>query len=137
MLNTVTIMGRHCGTPELKHTPNGVAVTSFTLAVDRDYKSGENKQADFISCVAWRNTAEFICKYFDKGAMMAATGSLQTRSYTANDGSKRSVAEVLVDRVYFAGGRDKNATQGDSGNNAGVENTNDFEELELSDDLPF
>lgn len=99
MLNHITIMGRLTRDPEMRRTGSGVAVTSFTLAVDRDF--GE-KETDFIDCVAWRNTAEFVNNYFTKGRMAAVSGRLQIRSWTDKDGNKRKAAEVVADGVYFA-----------------------------------
>ena len=102
MLNVAVVMGRLVADPELRHTPSDVAVTSFTLAVDRSYvKSGTERQTDFIDIVAWRGTADFVCKYFRKGQMMAVHGSIQTRTYTDKDGNKRRSAEVVADNVYF------------------------------------
>lgn len=110
MLNRVILMGRLVSDPELKTTPSGVSVTSVRLAVDRSYaKSGEERKADFIDIVAWRNTAEFICKYFGKGALIAVEGQLQTRTYQAKDGTNRYVVEVVVDNVSFTGERRDNA----------------------------
>ena len=101
-MNSVNLLGRITADIELKTTQNGVSVTSFTLAVDRTYTpKGQDRQTDFIQCVAWRNTAEFITRYFHKGQRMAVQGELQQRSYTANDGSKRSVYEVVVDNAFF------------------------------------
>lgn len=101
-MNVVALMGRITATPELKTTPNGVSVTSFTLAVDRSYTpKGQERQTDFINCVAWRGTAEFITRHFRKGQRMAINGELQQRTYTANDGSKRNVFEVIVDGAFF------------------------------------
>ena len=102
MLNRIVLMGRLTRDPELRRTQNGTAVTSFTLAVDRDFKSqsGE-KETDFIDCVAWRNTAEFVSKYFTKGRLAVAEGRLQLRDWTDRDGNKRRSAEVVVDNVYF------------------------------------
>lgn len=101
-MNVVALMGRITATPELKTTPNGVSVTSFTLAVDRSYTpKGQERQTDFINCVAWRGTAEFITRHFRKGQRMAIKGELQQRTYTANDGSKRNVFEVIVDGAFF------------------------------------
>ena len=104
MLNLITIMGRFVRDPELRRTASGVAVTSFTLAVDRDFtgKDGGEKETDFIDCVAWRNTGEFVNKYFTKGRMAVASGRLQIRSWTDKDGNKRRNAEVNADSVYFA-----------------------------------
>lgn len=103
MLNHITIMGRFTRDPELRRTGSGVAVASFTLAVDRDFspKEGE-RETDFIDCVAWRNTGEFVSKHFHKGRMAVASGRLQIRSWTDKDGNKRRTAEVVADNVYFA-----------------------------------
>lgn len=101
-LNKVILAGRLTAAPELKQTPNGVSVLTFGLAVDRSYaKKGEEKQTDFIDCVAWRQTAEFIAKYFDKGSPLCIIGKLQKRSYDAKDGTKRYVTEVTVDEANF------------------------------------
>lgn len=101
-MNKVILIGRLTRDPEIKYTPNQIAVCGFSLAVDRNYKSeGGNVQADFINCVAWRNTAEFVSKYFAKGNKMAAEGSMQTRSYEDKDGNTRYITEVVVDRVEF------------------------------------
>ena len=102
-MNHIVIMGRFVRDPELRRTGNGVAVASFTLAVDRDYsgKDGE-KETDFIDCVAWRATGEFVSKYFGKGRMACVSGSLQLRDWTDKDGNKRRSAEVIADNVYFA-----------------------------------
>ena len=104
MLNVAVVMGRLVADPELRHTPSDVAVTSFTLAVDRSYvKSGTERQTDFIDIVAWRGTADFVCKYFRKGQMMAVHGSIQTRTYTDKDGNKRKAFEIVADDVNFCG----------------------------------
>ena len=103
MLNHITIMGRLTRDPELRRTGSGVAVTSFTLAVDRDYKGKDaEKETDFIDCVAWRNTGEFVGKYFTKGRMAVVSGKLQIRGWTDKEGNKRRTAEVLAENVYFA-----------------------------------
>ena len=119
MLNVAVVMGRLVADPELRHTPNDVAVTSFTLAVDRSYvKSGAERQFDFIDIVAWRNTAEFICKYFRKGQMMAVHGSIQTRTYTDSNGAKRKAFEIVADDVNFADSkRDNGGNTASYGNN--------------------
>lgn len=106
MLNNVTLMGRLVKDPELKTIGSGTSVVSFTIACDREYsgKDGE-KQTDFIDCTAWRNTAEFISKYFTKGRMIALTGKLQARTYEAKDGTNRKIMEVVVDTVNFCGDR--------------------------------
>lgn len=104
MLNHITVMGRFTRDPELRRTGSGIAVTSFTLAVDRDFsgKDGGEKEVDFIDCVAWRNTAEFVHSYFSKGRMAVASGRLQIRSWKDKDGNNRRTAEVVAENVYFA-----------------------------------
>ena len=102
-MNQVVLMGRLTRDPELRHTGTGTAVASFTLAVDRGYASRDSgeRQTDFIDIVAWRNTAEFVSKYFVKGQMAAVTGRLQIRDWTDKDGNKRRSAEVVADNIYF------------------------------------
>ena len=114
MLNRIILMGRLTRDPELRRTGSGTAVTSFSLAVDRDFKSqsGE-KETDFIDIVAWRNTAEFVSKYFTKGRMAVVEGRLQIRDWTDKDGGKRRSAEVVADNVYFGD------SQRDGGDNSG------------------
>ena len=103
MLNNVTLMGRLVADPELKTTQNGTSVVSLRLAVERNYApQGQERQADFIPCVAWRQTAEFIGRYFTKGRMIAVEGSLQSRNYEDKNGQKRTAYEVIVDQAYFA-----------------------------------
>lgn len=104
MINNVTLMGRMTANAELKTTPSGKSVTTFTMAVERDFKQNGERQTDFINIVAWGKTAEFITNYFSKGDMIAVTGSIQTRQYE-KDGSKRTVTEVLVDKASFCGGK--------------------------------
>lgn len=106
MLNRVILMGRLTRDPELRRTSSGTAVASFTLAVDRDFSrdSGE-REVDFIDCVAWRGSAEFVCKHFTKGQMAAVSGRLQIRNWTDQDGAKRRNAEVKTDEIYFAGSK--------------------------------
>lgn len=103
MLNRIILMGRLTRDPELRHTQNGNAVASFTLAVDRDYGSrdGQEKQTDFIDIVAWRGTAEFVSRYFSKGRMAVVEGRLQIRPWEDRDGNKRRNAEVVADNIYF------------------------------------
>ena len=103
MLNHITIMGRLTRDPELRRTGTGTAVASFTVAVDRDFGKSESgeKETDFIDCVAWRQTGEFISKYFTKGSMIVVSGRLQIRSWTDKDGNKRRTAEVVADNCYF------------------------------------
>ena len=113
MLNHIIIMGRLTRDPELRRTGTGVAVTSFTVAVDRDFGKNENgeKETDFIDCVAWRQTGEFVSKYFTKGRMAVVSGRLQIRGWTDKDGNKRRTAEVVADNVYFG---DSNKREGES-----------------------
>lgn len=103
MLNTITIQGRLTRDPELRRTGNGVAVTNFTVACERDFNEGGEKVTDFIECVAWRNTAEFASKYFSKGKQAVVKGRLQIRAYTDKSGNKRTAAEVVVESLYFCG----------------------------------
>lgn len=102
MLNRVILMGRLTADPELRKTASDLSVTSFTLAVDRNYGKGADRQTDFINCVAWRQTAEFISRYFSKGRLMAVEGSLQVRNYVDKNENKRQAVEVLVDQAFFA-----------------------------------
>lgn len=133
MLNKVILMGRLTKKPILEATPSGVSVTKFTLAVDRNYvKQGEERYADFISCVAWRGTAEFINKYFDKGQLMALVGSVQTRTWDDDEGKRHYVTEVVADEVSFAGGKVNTPSEA-----AASENKPDFEETDDDEDLPF
>ena len=113
MLNHITIMGRLTRDPELRRTGSGVAVASFTLAVDRDFGNRDNgeRETDFIDCVAWRQTGEFVSKYFTKGRMAVVSGRLQIRSWTDKDGNKRRTAEVVADNVYFGDSK----REGDNG----------------------
>ena len=114
MLNHITIMGRLVRDPELRRTGSGIAVASFTVAVDRDFGSrdGGEKETDFIDCVAWRQTGEFVSKYFTKGRMIVVSGRLQIRSWTDKDGNKRRTAEVVADNCYF--GDSKRDSEGGS-----------------------
>ena len=114
MLNHIVVMGRLTRDPELRRTGSGIAVASFTLAVDRDFspKDGGERETDFIDCVAWRQTGEFVSKYFTKGSMAVVSGRLQIRSWTDKDGNKRRTAEVVADNVYF--GESKRNSEGNS-----------------------
>ena len=116
MLNHITIMGRLTRDPELRRTGSGIAVASFTLAVDRDFGKNENgeKETDFIDCVAWRQTGEFVAKYFAKGRMAVVSGRLQIRPWTDKDGNKRRTAEVVADNVYFADSKREGESTGAS-----------------------
>ena len=122
MLNHIVIMGRLTRDPELRRTGSGIAVASFTIAVDRDFspKDGGEKETDFIDCVAWRQTGEFVSKYFTKGRMAVVSGRLQIRSWTDKDGNKRRTAEVVADNVYFGDSkRDDQGGSSYSGNSYG------------------
>jgi single-strand DNA-binding protein len=121
MLNRIILMGRLTRDPELRHTQSGTAVASFALAVDRDFKSRDSgeKAVDFIDIVAWRNTAEFVSKYFTKGRMAVVEGRLQLRDWTDRDGGKRRSAEVVADNVYFADSRRDSEGGGSYNSNSG------------------
>ena len=142
MLNCAVIMGRLTADPELRQTPSGVAVTRFTVAVDRSFvKAGEERKADFINVVAWRQTAEFVTRYFSKGSMIAIQGAIQTGSYE-KDGRKYNTFEIVADNVSFCG--DKNNGQcGNSSQNepqateSAFSNGVDFTAMADDDDLPF
>ena len=114
MLNHITIMGRLTRDPELRRTGSGIAVASFTVAVDRDFggRDGGERETDFIDCVAWRQTGEFVSKYFTKGSMIVVSGRLQIRGWTDKDGNKRRTAEVVADNVYF--GESKRSNEGNA-----------------------
>lgn len=145
-------MGRLVSDPELKTTTSGISVTSFRIAVDRSYvKAGAERQADFFDIVAWRNTAEFVCRNFGKGSLIAVDGQLQSRQYQAKDGTNRTVIEVVADNVSFTGERRDNSgmyanvprndyqtqavSQPAPSYSAGT--ADDFQEMPLDDDLPF
>ena len=119
MLNTITIAGRLVRNPELRRTASGKAVTSFTLACDRDFKNQQTgeKEVDFIECVAWGGTAEMVEKYFHTGQMAVATGRLQLRDWTDKNGQKRRTAEILVNSVYFCGSKESGAQASSGANN--------------------
>ena len=154
MLNVSTIMGRLTADPELKTTQNGVSVCAFTVAVDRDYVSqGQERQTDFIDVVAWRGTAEFICRYFSKGSMIAVSGALQSRNFEDKNGNKRKVLELRVEHASFTGERRDTS---DFGGSTSSNSTHDaqaphqarqtpqsssapssFGEIMNDDDLPF
>lgn len=118
MLNHITIMGRLTRDPELRRTGSGIAVANFTVAVDRDFtsKDGGEKETDFIDCVAWRQTGEFVSKYFQKGSLIVVSGRLQIRNWTDNDGNKRKAAEIVADNCYF--GESKKSAEGNTTGNA-------------------
>ena len=145
MINNVVLMGRLVATPELRNTQTGRSVTSFRLAVDRGYvKPGEQRQADFIDCVAWGTSAEFITRYFQKGSMIAVTGSIQTRNYEDKNGNKRTAVEVLVNQASFCGSKSETGTgsyqapaAAPAAPSFATGNDGDFEEISGDDDLPF
>ena len=134
MMNNVVLCGRLTATPELKTANNGQSVTTFTIAVERRFLKDGERQTDFINCVAWRNTAEFISKHFIKGDPIAVTGEIQTRKYQDKNGNNRVAVEVLIDIVRFV------PSKSNGGNNADSTPpvNNDFYDLgDAEDDLPF
>ena len=144
MINNVVLMGRLVATPELRSTGTGVSVASFTIAVERAYaKAGEQRQADFIDCVAWRQTAEFITRFFQKGSMIAVTGNIQTRNYEDKNGNKRKAVEVVVENASFCGSKAESGSTGGYTAPAAPApsfasaSESDFEEITEDDDLPF
>ena len=132
MINVVVLTGRLTADPELRTTNSGLSVCSFSIAVERRYKQGEEKQADFINIVAWRASAEFVAKYFKKGSMIAIEGAIQTRKYEDKDGNKRTAFEVVANNVQFA-------EYGKNNENSDTDtpSTNDFAEFTNDEDLPF
>ena len=114
MLNHIVIMGRLTRDPELRYTQSQIPVASFRVAVDRDFGRGEERQTDFIDCVAWRSTGEFVSKYFQKGSMAVVSGRLQMRDWTDKDGNKRTSAEVVADNVYFGESKRRDGDPRDS-----------------------
>lgn len=155
MLNVVVLTGRLVADPELRHTSSDIAVTSFTIAVNRRFaRPGEERQTDFIDIVAWRNTAEFICKYFSKGQLIAIEGSIQTGSYQDKDGNKRKTFEIVARDAQFAESKRESSQESSYGyNNSSAESEpkaeksgsnsyssgsdSDFQTIESDDDLPF
>ena len=113
MLNKAILMGRLTADPELRHTQSNIPVTSFTLAVDRSF--GKEKQTDFLDIVAWRNTAEFVAKWFSKGMLVAVSGRMQTRTWEDKQGNKRKTTEVVADEVFFAEGKRGQEEEAESG----------------------
>lgn len=150
MLNVVAIMGRLVADPELRTTGNGTNVCSFRIACDRNFvQNGQERQADFIDVVAWRQSAEFICKYFQKGSLVAVEGSLQSRQYQDKNGNKRTAVEVLANQINFAGGKKPGGQPVDDGGEAPPKDyrepapaysqgsADDFAVISDDDDLPF
>lgn len=139
MLNKIFLQGRLCKDPELRHTQSGTAVASFSLAVDRDFKdknSGETA-TDFIDIVVWRQTAEFVSRYFQKGRMAVVDGRLQTRSYQDRDGNKRTAVEVVADHVYFGDSKRKESEGNAPEDELPETDSQDFSEAEDDGELPF
>lgn len=144
MLNCAVIMGRLTADPELRQTPNGISTTRFTVAVDRNYaKQGEERKTDFINVIAWRNTAEFVSRYFQKGSMIAVQGSIQTGSYE-KDGVKRYTVDVVADNVSFCGSKSESgtnsaprATAAPAAPSFSNGSADDFAAMVDDDDLPF
>ena len=141
MLNKIILMGRLCTNPELRRTGSGTAVTSFSLACDRDFKSQSgDKETDFIEVVAWKNTAEFVSKYFSKGRMAVVEGRLQIRDWTDKAGNKRTTAEVVADNVYFADSKrsESNENQKENFNALSGRLSDDFVPISEEDgEIPF
>ena len=149
MLNHIVIMGRLTRDPELRYTQSQTPVASFSLAVDRDFggRDGGEKQTDFINVVAWRQTAEFVSRYFHRGSMIAVRGSIQQRNYEDKNGNKRTAFEIVADEVSFCGSKAETGTggarQGDQparvqpAASFATGGADDFEEIPISDDLPF
>lgn len=149
-MNSVCLMGRLTADPELRHTQSQVAVTSFSIAVDRAYQvKGQERQADFINIVAWRQTAEFICNYFRKGNRIAIHGSLQSRNYTDREGNKRTAYEVVCDNAFFCESKNTGGGYAPAAMDSQIPvyteaqpafstaQSGDFEEIAGDDDLPF
>ncbi len=156
MMNIVTLMGRLTADPELKTTNSGLSYCRFSIAVDRDFtKQGEEKQTDFINCVAWDKRAEFISRYFSKGSLIALKGSIRTGSYTDNSGNKRYTTDVVIDNVYFTGEKKDSGSSYSRGSRQTSESNssyrqdpapapsyssgsdNDFDTINTDEDLPF
>lgn len=148
MLNVAALVGRLTSDPELRHTPNDVSVTSFTIAVPRSYaRAGEERQSDFIDIVAWRGTAEFVSRYFKKGQLIAVEGSIQTRTYEDKEGKKRKAVEIVANNVHFTESKKASlaSTTLEEGRQPAEEapvayesgNVDDFQEIQADDDLPF
>jgi len=142
-LNKVILMGRLTKDIEMRQTPNGVSLVRFSIAVTRRFKNSNGEyDADFINCVAWRKTGEFIARYFQKGSMIAIVGSIQTRSWDGNDGKKQYATEVIVDEAYFTGSKSESGTGGNTDlSDSGLDDLNsqygeDFATIG-EEDLPF
>lgn len=142
MINNVTIMGRIVAAPELRTTASGTSVTTFDVAIDRRFnKQGEEKKTDFLTVVAWKSTAEFVCKYFSKGQMIAVQGSIQTRMFEDKNGNKRKAVEIVADNLSFCGSKQDNSTASTestepSAPEYSTADASDFQEIP-DDNLPF
>jgi len=145
-MNQIVLVGRLTRDPELRHTPTGTPVASFSVAVDRRYSKDAERKTDFIDCVAWRSNGEFVAKYFTKGKLIGVVGRLETRDWTDKEGNKRRSFEVNCDSIEFVGGKNEGSTGGYTGTaktdyNSGYSSSvpsSDFAELEEDDgDLPF
>ena len=144
-MNKVILMGRLTKDVEIRQTPNNLSVARFTIAVNRRFVKDGGQQADFINCIAWRKTGEFISRYFQKGSMIAVVGSIQTRSWDGNDGKKQYATEVIVDEAYFTGSKSESSTGGNTATDELVnrleglnEEYDEFADLDGSvEDLPF
>ena len=139
MFNLVVLTGRLTADPELKTTANGISVTTFSIAVDRRYRSGEERQTDFINIVAWRTSAEFITKYFKKGNLIGIEGSIQTRRYQDKNGNNRTAFEVVVNNAQFVESKRESSPMGEEPVSFSNADVNDFADLgdATDDDLPF
>lgn len=143
MINICVLMGRLVADPELRHTPNGIATCTFRIAVERNFvRADEERKADFIDIVTWRKTAEFVCKYFHKGSMIAVNGSLQTRNYEDKNGNKRTAYEVVANEVHFAGEKtssgERKAPFAPAAGNVDIKDgPDDFAVIDSEEDLPF
>lgn len=138
MLNKIVLMGRLTRDPEFRRTGSGTAVTSVTLAVNRDFKERDgSKKADFIDVVAWKGTAEMLAKYFTKGRMAVVEGRLQLRDWTDKDGNKRRIAEVVANTVYFGDSKRDDVQSAPSGMNPASVSADGFQEIDGDEDLPF
>jgi single-strand DNA-binding protein len=139
MFNLVVLTGRLTADPELKTTPNGISVTTFSIAVDRRYRSGEERQTDFINIVAWRQSAEFITKYFKKGSMIGIEGAIQTRRYQDKNGNNRTAFEVVANNVQFVESKREGDGTGAAPASFSNADANDFTDFgdATDDDLPF
>lgn len=138
MLNISVLQGRITADPELRQTPQGTSVCAFTIAVERSYcRQGEERQADFINIVAWRGTAEFVCKYFQKGQMIAVYGPIQTRRYKDKDGNNRTAFEVVASEVHFSGSKPNSAASAQPAEVSTPAASDDFISVDCPEDIPF